>query len=744
MSKRKLKRQLGLFQVIMLGTAGTIASEIFVLTGHAAGISGPASVLAIIIGGLLSYSIALNYSELATLYPETGGALTYVREAWGKGLLSFLVGSLDSISSTFYCALSAVGFAYSLSVFFPGLPIGLAAIGIILLFIVLNLLGVSKVGNVQIFLGVVLLGIFLVYIIAGLTRPGGFQLETFLHQGSLFPFEGVRQNFSAMMKTIALIYAAYVGFEVIADDAEEVEKPSRNIPVAILVSLTIITLVYSLTMFVTLGTVPWQQLAGSETSLTDAIALFMPNGGVILMAFAGLVATLTSVNTSLLSATREAFTLSRDGMWPRQLSKLNSRRAPYQAILFIGLVSILISLFGVVDFLSFITSAGYLFVLFWSNLAMVNLRRKHPQQVRPFKVPFFPLTPILASATCLIVIVFSDLQPLLFTAAVIAAFALYYFARSAVEKWERAHERAFNPLRSRILIPIINGGSVDQLVHIAAILAQSEGDINICVLNAFPFIKGMSPKLASRLVQKLQSQRSEASERFIHYALERNVPMYTKMIAARSVVDGIIEEMRTENNVRLLMMNWPNDESGDASLREFREVLGQTRTNLAVLNNRGLTKIKRILVPVGDGAHSRLAVHLAADLAVQEHAQVCFFRTLPQMADAEQVQDQNALIQEIVNEETERIPLLRSTIRIVCAEDVLGAILEETGKEQYDLILIGSSEDWGTPKHLFGRISEGLVEFAPCSTMVVKVHEMAASTWVRRHMRRLEKEPEFH
>ena len=114
MAKRTLKRQLNLVQVIMLGTAGTIGSGIFILTGHAAAVSGPAAILAVIIGGLLSFSIAFNYSELATTYPETGGAMTYVREAWGKGLLAFLVGSMDSISSTFYCALGAVGFAYSL------------------------------------------------------------------------------------------------------------------------------------------------------------------------------------------------------------------------------------------------------------------------------------------------------------------------------------------------------------------------------------------------------------------------------------------------------------------------------------------------------------------------------------------------------------------------------------------------------------------------------------------------------
>ena len=278
MSRRKLKRQLSLLQVIMLGTAGTIAAEIFVLTGHAAGMVCPAAVLALLVGGVLSYSVALNYCELATAYPEAGGAMTYVREAFGNGLLSFLVGSMDCISSTFYAALSAVGFAYSLKIFIPNLPIvpvALAAIGV---FMLLNILGVTQVGNAQIVLGGLLLSAFVIFVVAGLTRTTGFRWEVFLSGETIFAHKGVWNNFSRILATIALVYNAYVGFEVIADDAEEISKPSRNIPWGILISLTLCTLIYVSVALVTLGTVPWQELAGSETALTDAVRHFIPVG----------------------------------------------------------------------------------------------------------------------------------------------------------------------------------------------------------------------------------------------------------------------------------------------------------------------------------------------------------------------------------------------------------------------------------------------------------------------------------
>ena len=253
LSKRTLKRQLSLFQVIMLGTAGTLGSGIFVLTGHAADVSGPASILAILVGGLLSFSIAINYCELATIYPETGGAMTYVREAWGNGLLSFLVGSMDSISSTFYCALSAIGFAYSLSIFVPNIPMVFIAVIVIIFFVILNILGVTNIGNIQIIMGGFLLLAFVIYILYGFVSPNGFDKEIFLLDGKFFIFDNFFRNLSAFLRTIALLYAVYVGFEVIADDAEEVRNPNRNIPLAIIISLVIITVVYTLTVLVTLG-----------------------------------------------------------------------------------------------------------------------------------------------------------------------------------------------------------------------------------------------------------------------------------------------------------------------------------------------------------------------------------------------------------------------------------------------------------------------------------------------------------
>ena len=530
MSKRRLKRQLNLAHVVMLGTAGTIAAEIFVLTGHAAGIAGPAAVLALLIGGLLSYSVALNYCELATTYPVTGGALTYVREAWGANLLSFLVGSVDCLSSTFYSALSAVGFAYSLRVFIPFLPIVPTAIVVIGVFVLLNILGVSKVGNTQIILGGILLLFIGIYTVSGLILPGGFRWEVFNAGGSIFIYPGFWANLARILATIALVYNAYVGFEVIADDAEEIKDPNRNIPLGILISLTLVTLFYVLAALVTLGTVPWQELAGSETALTDAVRRFLPGWGVPMMAFAGMIATLTSVNTAMLSATREAFTLSRDGLLPRSLSRQGRFRTPYLAILVIGAIICFVAAIGLVDFLSYISSSGYLFVLFWASLAMVRLRKLYPDLKRPFKVPLFPLTAYLAAASCLLIIAFTHWRALLFGAGVITGCSIFYYLYRPIARVMAARTRTLELAKDRILIPVANPRTAESLVHLASILAQASEDTSICLLTIVPVSPRLPREIANRLVARLGQRQKALLGHIAEEAQARNVPLHTKPV----------------------------------------------------------------------------------------------------------------------------------------------------------------------------------------------------------------------
>jgi len=739
MAKRKLLRQLNLLQVIMLGTAGTIAAEIFVLTGHAAGIAGPDAVLAIIIGGVLTLSIALNYCELATTYPVTGGAMTYVKEGFGNNLLMFLVGSLDALSSTFYAALAAVGFAYSLKIFFPVMPIIPVALAVVIIVGVLHIRGINQVGNLQIVLGVFLLLVFVLYVVLGLTRPEGFNREIFLSGRALFENQSIWANLGRMLTTIALIYNAYVGFEVIADDAEEIQKPNRNIPVGILVSLGLTTIIYTLVSFVTIGVIPYQALAGSETALTDAAAVFWPRVGVPLMGAAGIVATLTSVNSAMLSATRETFTLSREQVWPNGFSRLSRWRTPYVAILFVVLVSALITIIGVVDFLSFISSAGYMFVLFWASLSMIRLRKKYPDIERPFKTPFFPLTPIIAAASGALVVSFANPTALLFLGAVLVVLSAVYF----ISKYFRHKAYVQSQLEEeigggRILIAAINPKTAVSLVTLASRLAEHQEDTNLSLLSVVKVPTLPSDREVRELVEMSKANRNALLSATAPIAQKRNVAIATKTKIANNVESAIYQELKSPNPVRLVMLGWP---SLDTKLKIphniIKEVLVNARKDVVIFRDRGINGLNNVLLPLAGGPSARLALRLSMALAYQPDVHVTGLHLTPEGLDDEKMEDEYLYIQEIIESELGEIPDWLE-IKNKPAPSISAGIFQELKEVNYDLMIIGAGSEVFAHRYLFGALNDVIIENVDCSILIVRRYQPEAAIWLRRQIRQLE------
>jgi nucleotide-binding universal stress UspA family protein len=595
------------------------------------------------------------------------------------------------------------------------------------------------VGNTQIVLGGILLLIFVAYIVLGLTRPGGFQWEVFTAGGAFFPTQGVGANLFIMLRTVALIYVAYVGFEVIADDAEEVENPTRNIPLGILISLTLVMVLNILMVLVTLGTVPWQELAGSETALTDAVRRFLPGLGVPLMALAGIIATLNTINTSMLSASREAFTLSRDGTLPRALSRLGRFRTPYISILTIGAISCLVAIVGLVDFLAYISSAGYLFVLFWASLAMTRLRKRYPDLKRPFKVPFFPLTAYLAAATGFLVIAFTKWQALLFGVGVVVVCSLFYSAYRPVVRALAARVKATESAKDRILVPVAHPRTAKSLVHLAAILAQASEDTNICVLTVAPVSPYLPQGAAKRLVTRLGWRQKSLHDQIVRDAQARNVPLYTKIRAATSISQGILEEAEKHGNVKLILMGWPGPlDTQTLPSNPANEVLMAAHTNFAVLLDRGLKRVRHILVPVGGGPHSRLAISLAYEIAEREEARITVLRLFSETAGAEEIEDEMLLLREIIEDELGSVPAC-ITLRVARAESVPEGILEETTRQPYDLIVVGASEEWASRTRLFGSVDDWVADKVSCSVLMVRRYEPVVISWLRRQVKRVEK-----
>ena len=740
MTKRKLKRQLNLLQVIMLGTAGTIAAEIFVLTGHVAKIAGPETVLALILAGIMTLSIALNYCELATTFPVTGGAMTYVGEAFGKGWLMFLVGSLDCLSSTFYAALSAVGFAISLEIFIPGLPIIPIAILVIAFVGVMHVRGVSNVGNFQIMLGAFLLAVFSAFIFKGFSSPNGFNMDTFLSGRSVFENQSTIGHIGRMLSAIALTYNAYVGFEVIADDAEEIIKPNRNIPIGILVSLLLTTLIYTSVSMVAIGSVPFGQLAGSETALTDAAAKFWPGIGIKIMGAAGIVATLTSVNSAMLSATREAFSLSRERVWPRTFSRLSHWRTPWMAILMVVVVSALVAAVGLVDFLSFISSAGYMFVLFWATLAMPRLRKKFPDIERPFKVPLYPLTVIAAAVAGIVIISFANSRALIFLGAVIAILSVWYAISSRLRARRELNSRLeYQEGGGKVMIAAKSPETARSLTKVATRLVNQQEDTGILLFSVVKTPINLDSSDVPNLVKEKKEAQQRILEQVTPIAVKENVPIYAKLKAASRVEEGIYSELSRHKDINLVMLGVPEERAKlEHPHNILKEVNMMANRNVALLRDKALPdNIQRILVPVGGGPNARLALQMARDIALPGDAKVVGLRLVLGDADEERMEDEELQLHEIADIELGEITDNISLV-VKKAESVADAILDECRQGNYDLLIMGSAEEILVPDQVFGKLNDYLLDVVPCSMLIVRRYQTGTTLWMRKQLKRIE------
>ena len=667
--------------------------------------------------------------------------MTYVGEAFGKGWLMFLVGSLDCLSSTFYAALSAVGFAISLSIFIPSLPVIPVAIAVIVIIGALHIRGVTSAGNLQVVLGAFLLAVFGVFIFKGFFGEGGFSMPTFISGRQVFDNQSTIAHIGRMLSAIALAYNAYVGFEVIADDAEEITKPSRNIPVGILVSLLLTTLIYSSVTMVTVGTVPFGQLAGSDTALTDAASRFWPTIGVPIMGITGIIATLTSVNSAMLSATREAFSLSRDRVWPRQFSRLSHWRTPWVAVVMVVLVSALVAAIGVVDFLSFISSAGYMFVLFWATLAMPRLRKMFPDIERPFKVPLYPVTVIAAALAGVLIISFANPRALLFLGIVLAVLSVAYF----ISKQAKARQDLNARLESqegggRVLVAAKRVTTARNLVNLAAQLVDQQEDTAICLFTVVKTPINLGAADVPALVEAKKQEQHKILEVITPIAMEQNVPIYAKLKAASRVEEGIFSELSRHKDINLVMLGFPKDHAKvEFPNNIIKEVLMMANRNVAVFRDRGLPNpVRSILVPVGSGPNARLALQMARDIVLPvTDAEIIALRLVRGEVDDERLEDEELQVHEIVEQELGDIgDVIKFKVRTT--ESVAEGILAECQEGNYDLMIIGAAEEVLTPDQIFGRLDDYLMEVVPCSMLVVRRHQTGGALWMRKQIKRIE------
>lgn len=419
MRENRLKRELGLLQTTMMGIGGAICAGVFVTLGYAATLAGTALIIAMILCGIINLFTMLSYAELGAALPSAGGEYTFAKASFG-GFFSFATGWFEWISNMFYAAFSAVGFAYLISYIIPAINIPLVAVLTIALFSAINIKGVKEAGLTQTALVIILLALLGIFIFWGFyTSQGTAPIEIQAPGG-----------FLGVLKASAFIFVVYLGGEAIAVAQGEIKDPEKTIPRAILITCFILIFIYTTIAFVIFKIVPPESLAGQSSPLAYVAEQFMGPLGVGIITIAGIIAALSSVNTSTMAHSRVAYALARDGYFPKSFFTLHGRFCtPFIAVIIGSIFTAASAATGIVNFVTYATDFGFIIGFIFVNLSLMRLRRDKPDLYRPFKVPLYPLTPIFGIATSLLLLFFLDPGTLLIGLELFIFGILAYYIR---------------------------------------------------------------------------------------------------------------------------------------------------------------------------------------------------------------------------------------------------------------------------------------------------------------------------
>jgi APA family basic amino acid/polyamine antiporter len=712
----RLTRSLGLVTATMLGVGAMIGAGIFILSGLAAGTAGPAAAVSYLIVGFMTLFTALSYCELAAAVPIAGGGYTFVHEAIG-GFTAFITGWSLVFGLVVSAALYAIGFAEHFNPLVElALPYELnravVAAAIIILLGFLNLRGTKETGLVQnlFTIGkVIILGGFIVFCFR-YVEPA--RLENFA------PF-----GLAGILTATSLIYISFFGFEQISNASEEIKNPEKNVPRAILLSLLLPTVIYVLVVLISVGIVDYGELGRSRAPLALIAGKVLGNYGMAFVLVAGVFSTVSALNATVLTASRQTFAIARDGFMPAFLARINERfRTPHFAIAAVAAVGILVAMWGNVKFVAHLTNFCLLFALIVVNASVIMLRRRRPDLKRPFRLPFGPLIPVLGIIFNFIMLLFMEWSTYLSGVVYLALGALVYIAYSKGAKRTLERERVIKYLMAKqarkeykILVPIANPETMKSLVTVAAAIAKKfDGEVLLLSVVEVPYYVPLERGVARTGDYRPQLLLAEK------ICEREGVTDVKRMIKiAHRLSHGILETAQEENCNFIVMGRVSKRTLGDRLLATVIDaVLENAPCDVAVVRpgEGGLGDVERILVAVSGSANARLAAELAPAFADRFDAKLRVI-TVSGATDEFGLPRYSAsnLLDDILCDVECRRGFERE---VVPAEDVTEAVISEI--KPRDLVVMGARKGGAWEQLLFKSIPEEVYERVNNTVVIIK------------------------
>ena len=732
---KKLKRSISLTSAIAISIGGMLGSGIFVLPGIAAAKTGSSIWIAYLLAAICILPAAFSKSELATAMPSSGGTYVYIERTFGP-IFGTIAGIGLWLSLLLKSSFALVGFGAYLTIL-VNINEGFTkyvSLFFLLVILFLNILGVKKVGKVQIVIvtiSLISLGLVLIF---GIPSVNPQLLKPVFNNGSV-----------GLFSTVAFVYISYAGVTKIAAIGGEIKNPSKNLPRAMILSLLVMTLIYVTVAFTLAGNIPMGSL---KTDIKPIYTISYILGGRtagLIAAFVGVITLVSMANSGVLAASRFPFAMALDKFLPSFMSKIHYKfMTPIVTIILTCLVMALVILFLDVEKIAKLASAFMVMMFVSVNASVIVLRETASQWYNPpYRSPFYPFVQLFGILSGIVLLVFLGLIPFVAILLItVLGFLIYlkygkktsrtgvlrkYGHRPALyllyKKKNKERQKQNKGIAIKddfldaklvenagVVVPLLgNETSPEMLVEIGAAL-NSEENIQVVNITEVPnqtFLEAMvtdNPKV------------NALARRFSRLSNSKNINIDFESIVTHNISDTI-HELSNQTHCNWLVFGWDGRaRTGILINNPIGWLMTNINSNFALFKDNGVRYISKVLIALRPGRNDENFIEVADRISYFYGASFSLLRVVSEDVSEDE-------IKEIINSSNELLKSSKSEceVLIIKSNDSIEAISKASAA--YDLLILGTPQKDNWISVLFGTGKDKFTEKSACSVLRLTIKD---------------------